>query len=121
MGPTPNLLGLLDEEQGSFAQIDSKWRPQNLFFELQMKELMADMLTRFKRLKEAEGEIQSLDRAPQLLKLVRKMGLIIKRAHFVRHSNNLAFVQAVSDFYTAYGEVLRYLKIDQARGQLQPA
>lgn len=115
------LEDLLGEEQNAFAQIDSKWRPQNLLFELQMKELMRDMERRVNRLKEAESELDVLDRSSQYQKLLRKMTLIVKRAHFVRLSNNLAFMQAVSDFYTAYGEVLRYLKIDQTRGQLDLA
>lgn len=117
---TPILLDLLDQESASFKQVDSKWRPQNLLFELQAKELMNDMARKYSRLKEAEDELQTLDRADLLVKLLRRMGLILKRANFVRRANDLAFIQAVSDFYSAYGEVLRYLKIDQARGQLQP-
>lgn len=81
---------------------------------------MNDMARKYSRLKEAEDELQTLDRADLLVKLLRRMGLILKRANFVRRANDLAFIQAVSDFYSAYGEVLRYLKIDQARGQLQP-
>lgn len=117
---TPILYDLLMQEAGAFHRLDSKWRPQNLFFELQTKQLMNDMIRRYQRLKEAENELQTLVRADRLLRQVRRMGLIIKRAYFVRRANHLAFGQAVSEFYTAYGEVLRYLKIDQARGQLQP-
>jgi hypothetical protein len=115
------LQTLVDEEAGAFQRIDSKWRPQNLFYELQTKTLLHDMDRRYTRLKEGESELQMLDRGDRLLKLVRRMGLVIKRAHFVRRSNHLAFGQAVSEFYTAYGEVLRYLKIDEARGKLEPA
>ena len=117
---TPILRDLVDQEAGSFQRINNKWRPQNLFFELQTKELMNDMVQRYSRPKEGENELQTLDRADRLLKLVRKMGLILKRAHFVRRANHLAFGQAVSEFYTAYGEILRYLKIDEARGKLEP-
>lgn len=116
----PILRDLIDQEIGSFQKIDNKWRPQNLFFELQTKELMNDMVRRYNRLKEAENELQTLDRAERLLRLMRKMGLILKRAHFVRRANHLAFGQAVSEFYTAYGEILRFLKIDEARGKLEP-
>lgn len=79
------------------------------------------MERRYSRLKEGENELQKLVRGDHLLKLVRRMGLVLKRAHFVRRSNHLALGQAVSEFYTAYGEVLRYLKIDEARGKLEPA
>jgi hypothetical protein len=118
---TPILRDLVDRETGAFENVNNKWRPQNLFFELQTKELMSDMVRRHSRLKEAENELQTLDRSERLLKLVRMMGLVVKRAHFVRRSNHLAFGQMVSEFYTAYGEVLRYLKIDVARGKLEPA
>lgn len=112
---------MVEQEQGSFYQLDSKWRPHNLLFELQMKELMTDMQRRFEGLKSAREEIQNLPRGAQLLKVVRKLGFIVRRASFMRHSNHLAFVQAVSEFYTAFGQVYRYLKIEQAKGQLQPA
>jgi len=115
------LQDLIDEEAGAFQKINSKWRPQNLFYELQTKELIRDMVRRYRRLKEGERELQKLDRADLLLQHVRRMGLIIKRAYFVRRANHLAFCQAVSEFYTAYGEILRYLKIDEARGKLEPA
>lgn len=78
------------------------------------------MTRRFTNLKKAEGELQVLDRGPALTKLLRKMSLILRRANFIRRSNQLAFAEAVSDFYKAYGEVLRYLKIDEARGKLEP-
>jgi len=118
---TPILRSLLDQEAGAFQQVNNKWRPQNLFFELQTKELMNDMVRRYIRLKEGEGELLTLGRADLLTRLVRKMGLLIKHAYFVRRANHLAFGQDVSEFYTAYGEVLRYLKIEQARGKLEPA
>lgn len=109
------------EREDGFFQLDSKWRPHNLLFELQIKELMTDMQRRLEGLQSAREEIQKLPRGPQVLKVVRKLGFIHRRASFMRHSNHLAFVQAVSEFYTAFGQVFRYLKIEQAKGQLQPA
>lgn len=76
------------------------------------------MFRRYKALKESEGEFVGLERVDMYKKQIRLMGFIIRRAKFVRLSNQLAFVQAVSEFYTAYGKVLKYLKIDQARGRL---
>jgi len=54
------------------------------------------------------------------LKSVRQLEFILRRAKYVRLANQLAFGQAVASFYTVYGNILRYLKIDQARGHLQP-
>jgi len=116
----PALLSLIDQEAGAFQRIDNKWRPQNLLFELQMKTLMDDMTRRFNLVVQAESEFQGLIRAAFFVKSIRQLNLILKRANFVRRINDLAFIQAVSDFYSVYGEMLRYLKIDQARGQLQP-
>lgn len=116
----PGLLDLLNEEAGTFQRIDNVWRPKNLFFEMQTQELLKDMNRRYEALKVSEAELKKLDRSELLLKYLRQLRLIVKRANFVRRANQLAFAQAVSEFYSAYGEVLRYLRIDQARGKLKP-
>lgn len=117
---TPGLLDLLDAETGTFQRIDNTWRPQNLFYDIQTQVLLKDMVRRYEMLKVSEAELKTLDRAELLLKYLRQLRLIVKRANFVRRANHLAFAQAVSEFYSAYGEVLRYLRIDQARGRLKP-
>lgn len=116
----PGLVNLLDEETGLFQRVDNTWRPQNLFMDIQTQALLKDMERRYEALKAAEDELKTLDRAELLLKRLRSLRLIVKRANFVRRANHLAFAQAVSEFYSAYGDVLRYLRIDQARGKLQP-
>jgi hypothetical protein len=116
---TPHLVNLLSQESGSFQRIDNVWRPTNLFFAIQTQELLKDMLRRHQSLELLKGELQLLERSEMYLKNLRSMGFIIRRAKFVRLVNQLAFSKAVSDFYTAYGTVLRFLKIDQARGRLQ--
>jgi hypothetical protein len=116
----PGLLDLLDTETGSFQRIDNVWRPKDLFFDIQTQELLKDMTQRYEALKASELELKMLPRAELLLKYLRQLRLIVKRASFVRRANHLAFAQAVSDFYSAYGEVLRYLRMDQARGRLKP-
>jgi hypothetical protein len=117
---TPELLELLTEEVGSFQNIDNIWRPKNLFFDIQTQELLRDMVSRYQQLRSAEEELKTLDRADLFVKNLRKMDFIVKRAHFVRRSNHLAFGLAVAEFYSLFGEVLRFLRIDQARGKLQP-
>jgi hypothetical protein len=117
---TPQLLDLLSQEAGSFQRLDSKWRPKDLFFELQTQELLKDMFRRYAALKAAEDELRTLDRSELFFKYLHQMEFILRRAKFVRRFNHLAFGQAVAEFYTAFGQVLRYLKINQARGRLQP-
>lgn len=114
------LFDLLSEETGTFQRIDNVWRPQDLFMDIQTQVLLKDMVRRYEALQASEVELKTLDRSELLLKRLRSLRLIVKRANFVRRANHLAFAQAVSEFYSAYGEVLRYLRIDQARGKLKP-
>lgn len=116
----PILQALLAKEGPDFERLSNQWRPKDLLFELQAKTLMKDMARRYGILLEALSEFQTLDRADFYLKLVRKMKLVVRRAYFVRRINQLAFLEAVAEFYTAYGKVLRFLKIDQGRGLLAP-
>jgi CRISPR/Cas system endoribonuclease Cas6 (RAMP superfamily) len=88
--------------------------------DIQTQVLLKDMVRRYEALQASEVELKKLDRAELLLKRLRSLRLIVKRANFVRRANHLAFAQAVSEFYSSYGEVLRYLRIDQARGKLKP-
>lgn len=76
------------------------------------------MTRRFNNLTKAEEELKALPRGPALTKQLRTMKLVLRRANFIRRSNQLAFAEAVSDFYKAYGEILRNLKIDEAKGIL---
>lgn len=115
---TPGLVRILNEEIGTFQRIDHVWRPKNLFFEIQTQELLKDMVRRYTNLKASEEELKLLDRAEMYLKNLRLLRLTVKRAHFLRRANHLAFAQAVTEFYTAFGVVLRFLRIDQARGHL---
>lgn len=117
---TPGLLGILVEETGTFNRTDNLWRPKNLFFDIQTQGLLRDMVRRYTALKTSEVELKTLDRAEMYLKHLRNLRFIVKRAHFLRRANHLAFAQAVTEFYTIFGVVLRYLRFDQARGKLTP-
>lgn len=117
---TPALLNILKEETGTFQRIDNEWRPKNIFFEIQTQELLKDMVRRYTALKLAQEELKLLDRSEMYLKHLRTLRLVVKRAHFLRRANHLAFAQAVTEFYTAFGAMLRFLRYDQARGQLTP-
>lgn len=117
---TPNLNSILDQEIGSFQRIDNVWRPRHIFFQLQTQELVKDMNRRLALVKASEEEFKKLQRSSFYLKSARHLEFILRRAKFTRLANQLAFGQAVSEFFTVYGNILRYLRIDQARGHLQP-
>lgn len=78
------------------------------------------MIGKLRHLQEGADELQQLERSDLFIKLYRRLEFIVKRANFLRRGNDLAFIQAVAEFYTNFGEVLRRLKIEQAKGQLQP-
>jgi hypothetical protein len=117
----PSLNQVLDKETDSFQKLDNVWRPKNLFFQIQTQELLKDMNRRYAAIKANEDEIKKLERGSIYQTHIRRLQFIIRRAKFVRLSNQLAFGQAVSEFYTHYGQILRFLRIDQARGKLQSA
>jgi len=78
------------------------------------------MIRRYTRLKESLEELKQLDRAEMYLKQVRSLRLLVKKAYFLRRANHLAFAQAVTEFYSIFGVVLRFLRFDEARGNLKP-
>ena len=86
----------------------------------QTQQLVKDMNRRYALVEASTEEFKTLERSSFYLKSVRQLGFILRRAKYVRLANQLAFGQAVANFYTVYGNILRYLKIDQARGHLQP-
>lgn len=117
---TATLQTLVDEEGNAFERLSHQWRPTDLIIEHQAKDMLKDMTHRYAQLTDAQVEFQKLDRADVYLKLVRKTKLVLRRATFVYRLNHLAFLAAVAEFYLAYGQILRFLKIDQARGLLSP-
>jgi hypothetical protein len=83
----------------------------------QVRGLLQDMSSRYEHLVAAQEEIQTLDRADKFIGYLHRMRLWLRQASFKWKADQLAFVQAVSGFYSDYGAVLRLLKIDQARGR----
>lgn len=116
------LLPWIVETEGSrFQQVENRWRPVDLLFNRQCKVLIDDMEKRYQRIAAAEDELQVLERGALYLKLVKRMRVWLRQAHFTWRSNQLAFLQAVAGFYSDYGTVLRLLKFDQARGKFAEA
>ena len=112
------LRRIVDLEGTAFQQIEHRWRPQNLLMQAQVRVLIHDIERRFERLSEAEGEFATLDRRDIYIKLLRRMRLDVRLASFTWKADQLRFIQAVAQFYTDYGAVLRLLKTDFYRGRL---
>lgn len=119
MEGTGKLYDLITQEGGAFHHISHKWRPQDLLLDLQTKQSLADMERRLAEFESVKGELGTLPRAEMCLKMVRQLKLVVRRAKFVRRSNHLAFLEAVSEFYAATGELLKYLKTEEIKGHIQ--
>ncbi len=82
----------------------------------QVRLTLQDMSSRYDILSAAKEELQTLDRADKYTLLLHRMRLWLRQANFKWKADQLSLLQAVSGFYSDYGVVLRFLKVDQARG-----
>lgn len=113
------LLNEIIEQEGSdFQRLTNRWRPTDLLFLPQVRIILRDIESRFKRLSEAEPELSQLDRRDIYITLVRRMRLWVRQASFTWKADHLQFIQAIASFYRDYGRVLRLLKFDAQRGRL---
>jgi hypothetical protein len=112
-----SLLPWILDRDGKFHRVENTWKPIDLFTEQQSQKLMGDMIERYDNLSAAQGELARLDRAEMYLKMLRRMGFNVRRARFSRRTNHMTFAKAISDFYSDYGTVLRFLRYDQLQGK----
>ena len=112
------LPWILDQEQGQFQQINRVWRPTGLLPEPYRRSLLTNIRDRYNTVFSALDEFKTLDRADVYIRLVHRMRLTMKTANYAWRFNDLAFFQAITNFYTDYGTILRLLATDQARGRL---
>jgi hypothetical protein len=117
--PQKALLSLLIQQEGSaFYAITNRWQPKDLIPDPYRRNLLKDVQRRFNMLSEAEHELQTLDRAPMYIRILRRMRLTVKQAQFSWRSDDLRFLKSITQFLSDYGIILRNLKIDQQRGRL---
>jgi hypothetical protein len=115
------LPELLEQEGNDFYQISHLWKPKELVPSVVSQKMLKDALQKYNRLSQAENELQTLDRAPAYLRILKRMRFTIRRAQFAWRADDLEFLKAIAEFFGDYGTVLQYLKIDQARGRIEPA
>lgn len=114
----PVLTDVLDTEGVGFYRHTRKWRPENLIPDPYRRNLLLDAQARYDRLKKAEDELQTLDRAHLYIGILKRMRITVRKAQFAWRVDDLEFVTAIAEFFADYGTVLQALKIDQARGRL---
>jgi hypothetical protein len=116
----PVLRQILDQEGTQFYRIDRRWKPKGLMPSIISQAMLKDAQTRFNLLSQAEDELQTLERAHIYFRILKRMQFTIRRAQFSWRADDLEFLKAVAEFFGDYGTVLQNLKIDQARGRLEP-
>jgi hypothetical protein len=110
------LPGIVEQEGTHFQSFSELWRPTELLFIQQIRELLHDMQSRYDRLVEATGELETLTYAAKYIKVIQGMRLLLREANFQWKADQLRFLRAASQFYSGYGTVLRFLRFEQARG-----
>lgn len=95
------------------------WRPTGLIPDPYRREALKDAQARFRAIDLAEDALQTLTRAPVYIGSLKDMRHAIRRAMYAWRSDDLAFIEGITDFYTAYGTVLQHLHRDQALGHLE--
>ncbi len=114
------LPSILDQEGTDFYQVKNQWKPKDLIPDPYRRTLLKDAQEKLNRLAEAEDELQTLDRAPLFIGILKNLRFVVRQAQFAWRSDDLKFLQAISEFYSNYGTVLRHLKYEQGRGRFDP-
>ena len=114
----PQILG---QEGVNFYRIDRRWKPKELMPSIISQAMLKDAQQRLNFLSQAEDELQTLERAHLYIRILKRMRFTVRKAQFAWRADDLEFLKAIADFFGDYGTVLQFLKIDQARGRLEPA
>lgn len=110
---------LIEQEGDSFYRITYRWKPQGLVPDPYRRNLLKDAQARFERLTAAESEIATLTSPDRYFKIIRAMRLQLRKAHFAWRSDDLMLLNQLGEFYSGYGIILRYLKLEQQRGRFE--
>jgi len=116
--PYPVLNKILNEEGTRFHRVGDRWQPQDLIPDPYRRNLLLDAQERYKQLKKGQDELASLQRAHLYVGILKRMHLTVRRAQFAWRVSDLEFIEAIAEFFTDYGTVLRNLKFDRRRGRL---
>jgi len=116
----PYLNAILDAEGAEFYRTFRRWQPRDLVPVLYSRRLLDDVEARYQKLEAAEDELQTLKRAADYIRILRRMRLTLRRAKFAWRADDLVFIQSIAEMYVDFGTVLQMLKVDQARGILPP-
>jgi len=112
------LPWVLQQEREDIEDVYNRWRPNDLLYMPQARLVLQDLDRRYSYILKAREELSTLDRGSLYIKLLTRMRLLLRQAHFNWRGDQLTFVRAVAGFYSDYGAVLRLLKEDSNRGKI---
>lgn len=113
------LPQLISQEGDAFYRITHRWKPKGLIPDPYRRNLLKDAQAKFELLTEAEPEIGTLTYSDRYFKILRNMRLQLRKAHFAWRSDDLELLNQLGNFYSGYGIILRYLKLEQQRGRFE--
>lgn len=115
----PLLRKVLQGEGSDFYRSTNRWRPNDLIPDPYRRDVLKDVEERFRELDLAEDELQTLTRPAIYIGALKDMRHAIRRAMYAWRTDDVAFIEAIAEFFTAYGTVLQNLRRDQALGHLE--
>lgn len=111
---------MLRQEGTSFQDVSDIWKPTQLLFIAQVRDLLHDMQDKFNEASAATEEFLTLVRSDRYLKQLTDMRLALREAHFQWKANQVRFLNAASKFYSQFGAMLRFLRWEAQRGTFTP-
>jgi predicted DCC family thiol-disulfide oxidoreductase YuxK len=113
------LPEVLEQEGTQFYPIRNTWKPKGLIPDPYRRNLLKDAQARFERLELAEEEFKTLQNPSRYVKILRRMRLSMRKAHFAWRADDLLFLQSIGEFFTDFGTIFRWLKWEELRGTFE--
>lgn len=113
------LPWILEQEGSDFYRGTRRWQPKDLIPDPYRRNLLKDTQAKLNRLSEAEDELQTLARPDLFIGILKDLRLAVRRAQFAWRTDDLKFLEAIAEFYSKYGTVLRNLQHERARGRFE--
>ena len=110
------LPRLLRQEGTHFQDVTDIWKPTELLYVAQVRELLHDMQGKFDEVSVATEELLSLPRSDRYFTFLTTMRLALREASFQWKANQVRFLTAAGKFYAAFGSILRFLRYEAQRG-----
>lgn len=110
------LPRILRQEGTHFQDVSDVWRPTELLYIAQVRDLLRDMQGKYDEAAASTEELQSLPRSDRYFTLLQSMRLALREANFQWKANQVRFLNGASRFYASFGTFLRFLRFEAQRG-----